>query len=726
MNEITQAQTNSLTSIISIRLPAYTAFHPQAAQQLMVSWFSFKLPFSVGIRATHESIEWLAEVWQELEEPLIRSLYGLYPQAQISFTTKNSAPIGYRLYCFRTVSPFIGPLLTLEEFGQLDPLAGIVSALGTLRPGEVVSYSIHLRPVRPKFYELGNKLLDEFHHEARNAKNAQQVPRFGTRQVQNAVAKLDAALKEAEFAIKVKADTKERANDIVDLLKPGLAVFERDGYNFLIPAHELSYELVLSAPEVAALWHLPCDQCIHPRVRWATGASAPLPQQVGQHDNSVVIGTNLYQGHEQPVTLTYTDRVTHLNIMGSTGVGKSTLLHRLIHQDIAAGKRVGVIDPHGSLVENILATSIPPEREAEVILFDMHDTDHPIGLNLLAASSQVSKEQVAGQALGVIRKMFAENWSSTRMEDALYAALIALMSTEGATIQDILRLFHNSDFRAEVLRRVTDPVALEFWHDEYEPLSASQKHQFSLPIANRIRKFYRDERIRRVVCQQDSLDFGKILTGQTIFLANLGGIAEIDAETLGALLISKFQIAAMSQLPISANGSQDATFYLYIDEVQNFTTTSLSKMFSEARKHGLSLTVANQYLRQLEGDTLDAIVGNAGTAIIFRIGTTDAPRLSTLVKPQFDSEDLLNLSRFNAIVKMQANGETLPAFSLQTAVPLETNPDDGDKINRIRTLSRQRYSRSKESVDAEILARFQGQPASNDQAEGEQEAGYFG
>lgn len=691
----------------------------------MVSWFSFKLPFSVGIRATHESVEWLVEVWQELEEPLIRNLYGLYPNAQIAVNPKSSAPIGYRLYCFRAASSFLKPLLTVEEFGQLDPLAGIVSALGTLQSDEVVTYSLHLRPVRKEYYEVGEKLLKEMQREAEAAKKSHEIPPFDRTQLQLATTKFGATLKEVEFAVKVKAETKERANDIVNLLNPALAVYERDGCNSLVPSQEKSFELVLSAPEASALWHLPSDQCNHPRVHWAGGAVAPLPQQANQNTDSVVaIGTNSYQGHVQEVKLAYADRVTHINIIGKNGVGKSTLMHHMIHQDIANGKGVGVIDPHGKLVENILACSIPPEREADVVLLDMTDGDYPIGLNLLAAPRGIPPEKVASRAVSVIRKMFADEWHQGRMEAALYAALMTLMEVEGATLLDIARLFHDSDFRSQALSSKTDPIALDFWIHQYEPASPNFKSQIASPITNRINKFYRNRQIRRVICQTGSLDFARLMDDKRIFLANLGGLTDVEAETLGALLIAKFEVATMSRSRLGQ--AEVAPFYLYIDEVQNFSTTSLDRMFSEARKYGLSLTVANQYLQQLEGDTLEAVFGNTGATIIFRVGPHDAPRLSAFVKPQFTGEDLINLHRFHTVVKAQVNDNTLPAFSMEIDQPLQGSDGWEERLERIRTHSRQTYARPAAEVDAELTQRILAhrQPAKEENEP--QGADYFG
>jgi hypothetical protein len=266
-------------------------------------------------------------------------------------------------------------------------------------------------------------------------------------------------------------------------------------------------------------------------------------------------------------------------------------------------------------------------------------------------------------------------------------------------------------------------MALEFWFDEYEPLGAAYQREFARPVANRLRKFYRNEAIRPIVLQPTSLDFGNMVEKRQIFLARLSGLPDIEAETLGALLISKFQMAAMGYAAKSQQLLPE--YYLYIDEVQRFVVTSLSQMFSEAAKFGLSLIVAHQYLRQLEGNTLESLMGNVGATIMFRVGPQDAQALAPFVRPEHSSDDLLNLDRFLAIVKMQLEGRTLPAFSLDTVEPVTPPEDALDRKQRIVDASRTRYARPRAEIEAELLSQYTDrigtQPDTN-----ESEANYFG
>ncbi len=707
------------TQIVTLAVPHSTPWQPQVALQLMVNLFALPVSIRLGIRAATSNIHWYVEVETDYTETLVKAIYALYPQAKIAVTPKTSSYVGYYLFDIHTATPFVAPLKMAEDFNRLDPLSGLISALSNLAEDERVVYELTLADdPGEKYYKIGEELITtstvnwwNFLHPqvavmAATTKliGADKVDKYVPEIQKPARAKLNSPLKQVQFAIKIKAEAQERALELIQAIFPTLAVFEREGLNYLIAPYSKSFTPVMTPGEVAALWHLPTDQCQTPDVVWAGSAVASLPTELARQIEGVTLGTNTYQGRSQPVRLAYPDRVTHVNLVGRTRVGKSTLLHHMIHQDIAAGKGVAIIDPHGDLADAILATSIPTNREQDVVLFDTRDQEYPIGLNLLTTLPGVSLDATASYALTVMRKMFADQWSSGRMETVLDATLRALVAMPGTTIQDIPKLLLDSKYRRQVLKHVDDPATLDFWYEEYDLESSGQQKEFARPINHRIRRFYRDPAIRGIVCQKGSLNFREILDRGQVFLANLGGVLDIEAETLGALLISKIQMAAMSRSALALE--QRTPFYLYVDEVQNFIATSLSKVFSEAGKYGLSLTVANQYLKQLEGDTLEALMGNVGTTIIFRVGPEDARALTSFVKPQFNVEDLTNLDRFATVVKMQLAGETLPAFSMVTNPPLEVPEGAGERIERIRQHSRKTYGRPKAEVEAELLSRY--------------------
>ncbi len=718
---------------LTVRVPIDTEWDPVNIEQFMTTLFAIPGSMILSIIATGERIVWQISASHQQIAAIINAIYSFYPLANINQETAVTNPnTNFQTYSYEMSEPFVRPLKFATDFSQVDPLTSLITAQSNLQEEEMLVYELVLAHVNEQHIKLGRQLLTRprsgfldfitpqgaFGAVVDKAMGFDRIQRFYPELQKLARHKLATLLKVGDLSIKVKARTSHAANELAQTIEPALAPYAREGSNYLLPASKKTYPLILSPQEGAALWHLPNNQMqVIPKMMWTNSAEGSLPSALQGKREHIQIGKNVFRNKEQGVWLSDADRHEHVIVLGKTGTGKSNLMEYMIQQDIAMGNGVGVIDPHGDLYKEILNNGIPKERAADVVLFDMEDKEYPIALNLLASVEGVARQEVAGQSLSVIRKMFADQWSSTRMEDSFYAALIALLSVKEATIESIPRLFMNSDYRAEVLQHVSDPIALAYWLDEYETMPAKLKYEFARPIASRIRRFYRDETIRHIICQQSSLNFRHIMDEKTIFLANLGGLPEIETEIMGALLISKFQTAAMSRNQLAPNAR--IAFYLYIDEVQRFITTSLDTVFSEARKYGLRMVVANQYLRQLTGETLEAIMGNTGTTIMFGLGTHDATAMAPFVHPQFGSETLLNLNRFQTLVKMRLEGKTMPAFNMDTlpalALPAEIRASSG----QIRARSRAKYARPRAEVEQEFLERQQSRIASEpDDVEG--------
>lgn len=593
---------------ISIAVPRNTSWQPRAVYQLMHNLFSLPTAMVLRIIVDENWARWSIEVAEDYSEATLRAIYTFYPKALVVVNEKFSSDGEFFVFDYHGAGPFIAPLKHADEFLSFDPLRGVLSSLMNLDSNEQVIYELVLEPATEEHYALGKKLATtsvvKWWHFLRPRSAAvasihkllgwDRVERF-TPNVQKLVnTKLNGPLMQATVRVRIRANRLQRARHIASLLEPAFATFEREGLNFLVPAQPKSFPLVLSPTEAAALWHPPTEECDFPGIRWAPVASSP-PPEARQRSQGILLGTTRYQGRQDEVRLRDDDRVTHVNLIGRTRVGKSTLMERMVYQDIRMGRGVTVIDPHGDLTERLLQTSIHERREREVVLFDVGDREHVVGLNLLAVPAGIPSSIAADHALSVIRKMFTDQWSGARMEDSFYAALASLVGRSGTTLLDIPRLFIDPVFRNQVLEQVDDPITLEFWRHEYDPLSESHQREIARPIANRVRKFYRSENLRRIVCQEESLDIQKILDEKKIFLVNLRGSMGLEAETLGALLISKIQLAAMARALIPTRERQ--RHYLYIDEAQNFVTTSLPRLFSEGAKYGLSMIVANQYLQ---------------------------------------------------------------------------------------------------------------------------------
>ncbi|MCB9423178.1 MAG: TraM recognition domain-containing protein [Ardenticatenaceae bacterium] len=715
----TLSETKAQTQIVNILLPAQSKWDAKLAHQLMVGLFALTTPISLLIRAEAKRIIWGLEVATGAVETVTKTLYALYPRVHLIIIPKQQMDTASYRYPFGMGTPFVIPLKYAADFSVLNPLAAVAGAMVNLTLNEKIIYELTLTPVDPQIFKLGKQMLTRSAFNWWNFTTPESTidalftltygnhrrKRFAPALQKLVEEKVHSPLKAGQLSLKIQAPSQQRANFLATQFLSPMAAFTREGQNYLAPAGDKTYPLILSAPEAAALWQLPTSDCQAPGIQWAPQIDSPLPLVLAGQRGGVMLGTNSYQGKQYPVRLSYPDRVTHVMVVGKTRMGKTSLIFNMVRQDIAAGKGVAVIDPHGDLTNQILATSISRKRAQDVILFDTNDSEYAMGMNPLVAPPGVPQTVMAGLTLAVLRKIFAEQWSSTRMEDALYAALIALLVLPDATVMDIPRLFSDPSFRQSVLAQVTDPVALEFWRYEYEQSSIGMQRELSRPIRNRLRRFYRAAKIRRIICQNSSLDFRAILDGRKIFLANLSGLSEIENETLGALLISRIQMAAMSRATTSQ--SERTPFYLYIDEVQNFITTSLAKLYSEAGKYGLSLVVTNQFLKQLSGDTLDAILGNVGTTLMFRLGPQDGQALVPFVRPRFSQEDLINLNRFTTIVSMQHAGESLPAFNMETLPPIQPKADGQARIDILRRMSRHYHARPVSDIDAEITARYQ-------------------
>ncbi len=398
------------------------------------------------------------------------------------------------------------------------------------------------------------------------------------------------------------------------------------------------------------------------------------------------------------------DRRQHMYVLGKSGTGKSVLLSNLIVQNIQNGEGVCVVDPHGELVEEILHL-IPEHRAKDVIYFNPADTDFHIGFNVIQLDDPKYKHLVASGLMGIFTKIWANAWSS-RMEYILNNAILALLDTPGTTLLGIPRLLVDKDYRQMIIGNLKDPVVKAFWVHEYEQWREQFRNEAIAPIQNKVGQFLSTSIIRNVVGQPKStIDIFNIMNEGKIFLVNVskGRIGEDNSALLGGMIITKIQLAAMERVRIPEDERKD--FYLYVDEFQNFATDSFANILSEARKYRLNLTVAHQYTAQLENKdgskVRDAVFGNVGTMIIFRVGADDADFLEKEFEPEFTAQDLVNLPNFNIYLKLMIDGVSSRPFSATTLPPIKIDLSLGVK-DRIIETSRKLYTRSREEVENEI------------------------
>ena len=416
------------------------------------------------------------------------------------------------------------------------------------------------------------------------------------------------------------------------------------------------------------------------------------------------IGLTTFRSKNQIFGIKRKDRRQHMYLLGKSGTGKSALMTNLVMQNIINGDGVCVVDPHGELVEGIVS-SIPPHRMKDVVYFNPADTDYHIGFNVLELIDPKYKHLVASGLMGIFTKIWANAWSA-RMEYILNNAILALLDTPGSTLLGIPRMLVDKDFRQKIINNLKDPVIKAFWIHEYEAWQDKFRNEAIAPIQNKVGQFLSTSIIRNVVGQSKStINIFDIMNQGKIFLVNVskGRIGEDNSALLGGMLITKIQLAAMERVRIPEEQRKD--FYLYVDEFQNFVTDSFASILSEARKYRLNLTVAHQYTAQLvtaNGSAVrDAIFGNVGTMIVFRVGADDADFLEKEFEPEFMAQDIVNLPNYRIYLKLMIDGVTSRPFSAKTLPPMVKAPDQ--KIEQeVIDSSRALYARSKEEIEREI------------------------
>ncbi len=402
------------------------------------------------------------------------------------------------------------------------------------------------------------------------------------------------------------------------------------------------------------------------------------------------------------------DRRRHVYAVGKTGMGKTEMIVNMAIQDIQAGHGVGFVDPHGEAAERIL-DFIPSSRVNDVIYFNPADTDFPIAFNVMEKVDQSHRHLVAAGLMGVFKKIWPDVWSA-RMEYILNNSILALLEYPGSTLLGINRMLSDADYRKKIIDRVTDPVVKSFWVQEFSRYTQRYETEATAAIQNKIGQFISNPLIRNIIGQvQTLIDMKKVMDERKILIANIskGRIGEDNSRLLGALTITKLQLAAMSRVDTPEEERKD--FYLYVDEFQNFATASFINILSEARKYRLNLTLANQYLGQLSEMTAtggkstqvrDAVFGNVGTIILFRIGAEDAEFLEPEFLPDFEATDLVGLAKYNIYLKLMVNGIAERPFSAQTLVP--TPKPAISNTEKIIKVSRERYGTPRNIVDEKI------------------------
>ncbi|MFA6603488.1 MAG: type IV secretion system DNA-binding domain-containing protein [Patescibacteria group bacterium] len=430
------------------------------------------------------------------------------------------------------------------------------------------------------------------------------------------------------------------------------------------------------------------------------------------HENEVsLFAETNYRNNRTKFGIKTDDRRRHVYVIGKTGMGKTTLLENFVLNDIYAGHGLAYVDPHGDTAQKLL-DYIPSNRINDVVYFNPGDMDFPIGFNILETVDPSKKHLVAAGLMGVFKKIWPDVWSA-RMEYILLNTILALLDAPGSTLLGINRLLVDEDYRKRVVSLCQDPVVKTFWVKEFAAFSEKYRTEAIAPVQNKVGQFLSASIIRNIVAQvKSTIDVREIMDKRKIFILNLakGLIGEENSRLLGGMIVTRLQLAAMERVDMPEKERQD--FYLYVDEFQNFATTSFANILSEARKYRLNLIVAHQYIEQLEEEVRDAIFGNVGTIISFRVGAADAQFMETEFTPRFTPEDLVNLGKYDTYLKLMIDGASSEPFSATTLPPIAQRTGSAEKVIKV---SRERNARPRADIESKVL-RWSGMGTSDEGA----------
>ena len=691
---------------------------------------------------------WIPKILQSFVEGQI---YSQYPTVQIYESKEDYVShVKNHAVCYSSEVTLTDnealPIKTFESF-EVDPLAGITGTLAKLEStGEELWVQILVRPIADDWHRESDKWIKGVKSGRKSFKfdlvwfletleALWKPPEGGTGVTATAVelserdktriSKAEEKATKLGYSVKIRmvylGENQSNAKLHMQALVGTFKQFNSTNLNGfkMVDASFNSNEIAkyrkrnftdhgftLNISELASVYHLPHTNVETPNIVWASSKTAEppakLPMLTGDpaiDENISAFGITNFRGISHQFGMLRRDRNRHLYIIGQTGAGKSGTLELLALSDIYHGEGYAVIDPHGDFAINNMKF-IPKNRIGEVVYFNPADTQYPVAFNPLEVTDPDRKPNISSEVIGVLKRMFGESWGP-RLEYILRYTILALLDRPTTTMLDITRMLTDKNFRKETLEYCKDVTVLQFWKGEFGQWGDKQVNEAIAPVLNKVGAFTANPIIRNIIGQpKSSFNIREIMDQGKILVVNLskGLIGEDNAAILGSFLVTKIQLAAMSRSDIP-DVNDRRPFYLYVDEFQNFATDSFATILSEARKYGLNLTVANQYISQMSETVRDAVFGNVGSMISFRVSADDAPILGKQFEPQFEPGDLLQMHNRHFIINMIINGEKTPAFSAKT---LNLPTPVIDYSSTIIENSRRIFARGREEVEADI------------------------
>ena len=735
------------STLLEVSMPRDNEIKIDAAEQMFASFaslrksgrFSFLNPqphISFEIVGMPEDIRFYVNTPNKLKDFVEKQINGAYPEAEIKeVSSSNFTREGYSVGNEYNIFPKEGKVafaslklkssnyLPIKVFKDLptDPLSSVTSVLAKMSHNEGAAIQIMLSPADSKWKKQGRTYISKTKKAESNPETAKYSA--DPKELEGIENKIGKSGFNLVIRIVVSSVTTESArahlNNIVNSFSQfdGLNSFTKNSHRFKgLFMHDFIYRYtpirgqtsVLTSEELATVFHFPNKSVETPHIHWVTAKRAPAPIQIPQ--SGLFLGKSKYRGVDKPIYIEIEDRRRHMYVIGKTGTGKSEFVKAMIMQDIKNGEGLAVIDPHGDLIDDVLKL-MPSKRSEDVILFDPSDTQRPMGFNMLDAKTEEQKHYVVSSIIGLMYKLFDPHQTGIigpRFEHAIRNAMLTVMYEGGSTFVEVVRALTDASYVQELLPKVADPIIRRYWTDQIAQTSDFHKSEVLDYIVSKFGRFVTNKMIRNIIGQSNSsFDFRQVMDEGKVLLINLskGKIGEENSNFLGLILVPKILVAAMSRQDMPLDQRRD--FFLYVDEFQNFATPDFAQILSEARKYRLNLIVANQFIGQMEEDVKNAIFGNVGSVLSFRVGVTDANYLQHEYQPTFSEADLINVERFNTYVKTIVRGEPVTPFSMDLTRDMSEekklmNPRVSELI---RELSRLKFGRDNVVVEAEISKR---------------------
>ncbi|MEK9182193.1 MAG: TraM recognition domain-containing protein [Patescibacteria group bacterium] len=719
--------------------------------------------FAIELANANHSDEFIfyASVPDFKKELFEKQILSVFPNAKIyekkdDYNIFNESGVSVGAYLKQAENP-IFPIKTYEQF-DYDPLNIILNSFSKIdRDGEGAAIQIVFKPAGDYYLKKYKKALEEINKgvkvkeaidtsdsffaqlrrfakdfskpsKSKKDKDEEEKPPIDQSVLENIKNKIATPIVKANVRIVASAQTRNEAEAILSDIQSSFNQFENTFGNkfkfqklekvklirmlkeFSFRVFSDDYILPLNIKEITSILHFPSSSVkSSPQLKQAKAGSAPAPVDIAK--NGIVLGINKHRNMETKIYMTKEDRLRHFYTIGQTGTGKTTLLKNMIAQDIIAGEGVCMIDPHGSDIQDVLSI-IPKERYEDVIYFDPSYTERPMALNMLEYDRRYPEQKtfVVNELFNIFQKLYGaipESMGPIFEQYFRNATMLVIDDPDsGNTLLDVSRVMSNKSFRDMKLSRCKNPVVIQFWKEVAEKAGGEAALANIVPyITSKFDIFLANDIMRPIIAQEkSSFNFREIMDNKKILLVNLakGRLGDINANLIGLILVGKILMSALSR--VDSLDKDLPPFYLYIDEFQNITTNSISTILSEARKYKLSLSMAHQFIAQLEEGIKDSVFGNVGSMAVFRVGAEDAEFLEKQFAPVFTAKDLMNIDNRNAYLKMLSNGRPVRPFNIETITP---SAGDKENIAKLKELSYLKFGRDRASVEEEVAKKYE-------------------